>query len=60
RNVDKKLRVVLCQGFVFEDEDEVIFSSPQEMYEDYKKKKIKGVLDYQTDILTEYFDCIGK
>jgi len=30
------------------------------MYEDYKKKKIKGVLGYQTDILTEYFDCIGK
>ena len=48
--------------FIFDESDDLTFGSPQEMYEDYKKKKIKGVLDYQADILSEYvkdeyFNC---
>lgn len=42
--------------FIFEDNDEVVFNSPQEMYEDYKKKKIKGVLDYQSEVLSQYIE----
>lgn len=40
--------------FSFTSGDDLTFGSPQEMYEDYKKKKIKGVLDYQAEVLTEY------
>lgn len=40
--------------FIFDESDDLTFGSPQEMYEDYKKKNIKGVLDYQADILSEY------
>lgn len=42
--------------FVFDESDDLTFNSPQEMYEDYKKKKIKGVLDYQAEILTNYVE----
>ena len=40
--------------FIFDESEDLTFNSPQEMYEDYKKKKIKGVLDYQAEMLTEY------
>ncbi|MFL2075450.1 DEAD/DEAH box helicase family protein [Marinilactibacillus psychrotolerans] len=42
--------------FYFDNEENLSFSSPQEMYEDYKDKKINGVLDYQSDILNKYME----
>ncbi|WP_100489206.1 DEAD/DEAH box helicase family protein [Sporolactobacillus pectinivorans] len=44
---------------LFDIEDsinEFNYSSPQEMYRDNKKKKIKGPLDYQTDMINAYMD----
>ena len=42
--------------FTFSDEDSVEFNSPQELYKDYKKKKISGILDFQSDILDKYLE----
>ena len=42
--------------FTFSDEDPVEFNSPQELYKDYKKKKISGILDFQSDILDKYLE----
>lgn len=30
------------------------FSTPQEMFQDNKLKTIKGILDYQSDMLSNY------
>jgi len=40
--------------FNFYEDLSLDFNSPQEMYTDYKKKKIKGVLDYQSELIDNY------
>lgn len=40
--------------FSFSSREEIEFTSPQEMYSDYKKKTIKGILDYQSDVIDTY------
>lgn len=38
----------------FKHENEFMYESPQDMYRDYKQKSIKGLLDYQSEILSKY------
>lgn len=40
--------------FVFKKESDFEYDNPQDMYRDYKQKRIKGLLDYQTEILKKY------
>ena len=47
-------------AFKTRKKEEFSYSSPQEMYQDNKLKKIMGPLDYQSDMLTLYNENIGK
>lgn len=47
-------------AFKTEKKEEFLYSSPQEMYQDNKLKKIMGPLDYQSDMLNLYNENIGK
>lgn len=38
--------------------DNTDFSTPQEMFQDNKLKKIKGILDYQSDMLSNYMNTL--
>lgn len=40
--------------FVTRKRDIVNFSSPQEMYDDYKNRSINGIQDYQSKMLDLY------
>lgn len=41
-------------GFRLVNSEITNFNSPQEMYEDYKRKKIPGLLNHQSDMLDRY------
>lgn len=41
---------------IFSDNDDANFNSPIDMYMDYKKKKIEGVLNYQDSIIRKYME----
>ena len=47
-------------AFKIGKKEEFLYSSPQEMYQDNKLKKIMGPLDYQSDMLNLYNENIGK
>lgn len=47
-------------AFKIGKKEEFLYSSPQEMYQDNKLKKIMGPLDYQSDMLNLYNKNIGK
>lgn len=47
-------------AFKTRKKEEFSYSSPQEMYQDNKLKKIMGPLDYQSDMLNLYNENIGK
>ncbi len=42
--------------FVTRKRDVVNFSTPQEMYDDYKNRKINGIQDYQSKMLDSYME----
>lgn len=42
--------------FKFEEETTINYFSPQEMYIDYKKKKIKGIINYQSEMIDKYMN----
>ncbi|RXT55652.1 DEAD/DEAH box helicase family protein [Lacticaseibacillus chiayiensis] len=41
---------------LFRHEADFSYDTPQDMYRDYKQKKIKGLLDYQSEILNKYIE----
>lgn len=43
-------------GFRFDRTENLNFNTPQEMYEDYKRRKINGPLDYQSEMLDEIYE----
>lgn len=47
-------------AFKIGKKEEFLYSSPQEMYQDNKLKKIMGPLDYQSDMLNLYNENIEK
>ena len=47
-------------AFKIGKKEEFLYSSPQEMYQDNKLRKIMGPLDYQSDMLNLYNKNIGK
>ena len=41
--------------------EEITFSTPQEMYDDYKNRRIDGIHDYQSKMIDSYInDAINK
>lgn len=42
--------------FVTRKRDTTNFTSPQEMYDDYKSRKINGIQDYQSKMLDSYME----
>lgn len=43
-------------GFRINKTDNINFDTPQEMYSDYKNRKINGPLDYQSDMIDLYME----
>ena len=41
-------------AFVKKKIESINFKTPQEMYSDYKSRKIKGIIDYQSEIIDNY------
>ena len=41
-------------AFNFKKKEQNDFSTPQEMYRDYRERKIKGPLDYQSKMIDVY------
>jgi len=42
--------------FTFSTESDFGYTTPQSMYSDYKQKKIRGILDYQSEILDKFME----
>ena len=59
RNITIRLGGTLMT-FKTRKEEEFLYSSPQEMYQDNKLKKIMGPIDYQADMLELYNKNIDK
>ena len=47
-------------AFKLVKKDSSTFSTPQEMFQDNKTKTIKGILDYQSDVLTNYMKTVNN
>ena len=45
-------------AFKITHSDNTEFSTPQEMFQDNKSKTIKGILDYQSEMLTNYLKTL--
>lgn len=43
-------------AFVKRKTESINFKTPQEMYSDYKSRKIKGIIDYQSDVIDKYMN----
>lgn len=43
-------------AFIIKPKENVSFSDPNEMYRDYKKRKINGIIDYQSDMIKKYME----
>lgn len=41
-------------GFKITSTEDANFNSPQEMYEDYKRRKIQGLINHQSDMIDKY------